>query len=300
MLIDDFSQKLKLTPQEQAIVDYIINNPDFIEKCTARDLATASFTSAPTVTRLCQKLGFSGFPEFRLRFVSEQRASKRNLFADLSKALVTSGSSAEELHRALPQFYNSIIYETSAHLDPDKLDSLKNLVLSASAIDIYATGMNYHIASRAAFHFQTLGISCCALDEANVHMLERLTPSDRRLSFLLSHTGSNCKIVEIATILTDLRLATVAITESASSPLAGLADTTIELFSTPAPDKLSLLSYSISLSYVFDLLYTVLLAEEIGGMFTESSTSFYSSLEKGAPATSRRRPIENASNGDCN
>lgn len=280
MLIDELQATIKPTAQERAIIDFIVQNPTFIETCTVRELAQASLTSPPTVTRLCQKLGFSGFSDFRLRFVSEQRASRKNLYADLSHALVSPASSVDEIRRTLPQFYNSIVYETNAHLSTEKLTQLKELVKSVTFLDLYATGMNYHVAARAAFHLQTVGIACSVYDEANVHMIERLGPSSKHLSFLLSHTGSNIKILEIGQILVTRGLPTIAITEHAESPLGQLADVTIELFSTPALNRLSLLSYAVSLSYVFDLLYTVLLADELDDTFQESSATFYAPLKE--------------------
>lgn len=279
MLIDDLQAAVKPTAQEQVVIEFIVQNPSFIETCTVRELAQASLTSPPTITRLCQKLGFSGFSDFRLRFVSEQRASRKNLYADLSHALVNSGSSVEEIRHTLPQFYNSIIYETNAHLSAEKLSQFKDLIRSAAFLDIYATGMNYHVAARAAFHLRTVGIACNVFDEANVHMIERLGASSRHLSLLLSHTGSNSKILEIGHILINRGLPTIALTEHVGSPLGQLADVTIGLFSTPALDRLSLLSYAISLNYVFDLLYAALLADELDDTFQGSSSDFYAPLQ---------------------
>ena len=280
MLIDELQATIKPTAQERAVIDFIVQNPTFIETCTARELAQASLTSAPTVTRLCQKLGFNGFADFRLRFVSEQRASRKNLYTDLSRALFQTGSSVDETHRLLPQLYNTIVYETNAHVTSEKIAQLKDLVRSARHIDLYATGINRHIAEQAAFNFQSVGIACNVYDEAIVPLVERLSPSDRHLSFLLSHTGANAKIVEIARILAQRRLAVAAITENAASPLAELADVTIELFAAPKPNRLYLMAYTISLRYLFDLLYTALLADEFDEMLPESPREFYAALNQ--------------------
>ncbi len=96
---------------------------------------------------------------------------------------------------------------------------------------------------------------CCSVyDEANVHMLERFDGDSGHLSFLLSHTGKNVKVLEIAQILVERNLPTIAIVTDAASPLGEMADATIELFSTATSNRLSIMSYAISLGYVFDLL----------------------------------------------
>lgn len=280
MLINDLQHAIKPTAQERALIDFIVKNPAFIETCTVRDLARESLTSPATVTRLCQKLGFSGFSDFRLRLVSEQRASRKNIYADLSHALVQKGSSVEEIRRTLPHFYNSIVYETNAHLSEERISQLKELIQSVRCLDLYATGMNYHAAARASFNFQAAGIMCNVFNEANVPLLERLTSNDGHLAMLLSHTGSNCKILEIGHILVRQGIPTVAITENAGTPLGELADVTIELFSAPLPSRLSMLSYSISLNYLFDLLYTCLLADTLTDIYQERAVNYYASLNQ--------------------
>lgn len=40
---------------------------------SSRELGHQTFTSAASVTRFCQKLGVKGFPEFKIKFVSELR-----------------------------------------------------------------------------------------------------------------------------------------------------------------------------------------------------------------------------------
>ena len=40
---------------------------------SSRELGHQTFTSAASVTRFCQKLGVKGFPEIKIKFVSELR-----------------------------------------------------------------------------------------------------------------------------------------------------------------------------------------------------------------------------------
>lgn len=280
MLLDDIQNMPKPTAQEHAVIEYILKHPEAVATSTVRELAQASFTSAPTIVRLCQKLGFSGFPEFRLQFVTEQKASQKGFYADFTHALVSPETSVEDIQRMLPQFYNSIAHEANAHISSEQLETLKNVLQSAKAIDIYGTGINYHVAKRSAFLLQTLGMLCSVYDEANVHMLERFDRKSGHLSLLLSHTGKNVKILEIAQILIKRDLPTIAIVADASSPLGEMADATIELFSTATPNRLSIMSYAISLGYVFDLLYASMLVSELGNMFPESSSSFYEDLSE--------------------
>ena len=54
-----------LTKSEQAITDYIVNNPMTVIRFSLTQIAKEARTSNTAVIRLCQKLGYQGFSEFK-------------------------------------------------------------------------------------------------------------------------------------------------------------------------------------------------------------------------------------------
>lgn len=274
----------RLTTQERAVVDWIVGHPNDVADATARHVADCACVSPSTVTRLCQKLGFDGWPDFKLKFAVNRRAEEMGLFADFSKSLVANGAPIGFTEKMLMRFYNGVTHATAAKIDEQTLLHFKNALRCASHIDFYATGLNHAIAQRAAFLFQTIGLSCNVYDEANVHMIERLDVDSGHLACLLSHTGENVKIMEIAEILARRRVPSIAILGSADSALGTLVDVCIELFAAPMSSMLTQLSYSLSLGYIIDLLYVSLLGDELGSFFVQSPEDYYSQLLSGAKA----------------
>lgn len=276
MLTDDLRQLDHdgATQQERAVISHVLAHPGFVETCTAKELAQASFVSAPTVVRLCKKLGFSGFPEFKLRFVTEQHASANQLLAG-DEPLVEGGTLPSDVENLMTKFYNRVIYETGRRNTQQSISRVAQMMSHASCVDIYGSGGNLGTAQSEAFRLQTMGIQACAYDAANVHVIERLTPADRRLSIIISHTGRNPSMVEIAHLLENRHLRAVAITLDRESELAQHVEVTLQLFSTPSVDRLSLLSYPLSLAYLFDLLYATLLSPNLSRMFQGAPEAFY-------------------------
>ena len=60
-LIQDMKKHKNLTEREQDIRKYILEHPEKIEEMSSRELGHATFASAASVTRFCQKLGTKGF-----------------------------------------------------------------------------------------------------------------------------------------------------------------------------------------------------------------------------------------------
>ena len=70
-LIQRMKNQQTMTERERDICNYILEHPEKVESISSRELGHVTFTSAASVTRLCQKLGMKGFPEFKIQFVRE-------------------------------------------------------------------------------------------------------------------------------------------------------------------------------------------------------------------------------------
>ena len=77
-LIQQLKQAQDFTEREKDIARFVLEHPETIENMSSRELGHQTFTSAASVTRFCQKLGVKGFPEFKIKFVSELRKTGEN------------------------------------------------------------------------------------------------------------------------------------------------------------------------------------------------------------------------------
>lgn len=59
------------TSSDLSIRDYILENMESIKKLSARELGKVTYISAATVVRFCSKLGYQGYSDFKIKFVSE-------------------------------------------------------------------------------------------------------------------------------------------------------------------------------------------------------------------------------------
>ena len=50
---------------ERIVVEYLLDNPTVVLDSNIRDLAAKIYVSPATIVRLCKRLGFDGYREFR-------------------------------------------------------------------------------------------------------------------------------------------------------------------------------------------------------------------------------------------
>ena len=69
-------QNMHFTDSQQEVIDFIKNNEDKIIHMSIQDLAKKTYTSNATIIRICKKLGFKGYKDFKLSFIKEIESQK--------------------------------------------------------------------------------------------------------------------------------------------------------------------------------------------------------------------------------
>lgn len=118
MIIDKIKALDHLTIQEKYLVDYILDNPDDILQKNINELAQLSYTSTATVSRLCKKLGFKGYKDFKYQYAAEY-SHLLELKSDLEIEPFSSDSSIKDalnkieiLHRRSIEYTKKFIRQT--------------------------------------------------------------------------------------------------------------------------------------------------------------------------------------------
>lgn len=117
--------KDELTPRELSVYEAIINNDELVRGSSSTELARALGISQSVISRFCQKIGFSGYGDFRM-----------NLYQVAGKLEGRGEKSNDE--RDIADYYADALYEVRRTLPDSLLEELAEKVLAAS--DIYLSG----------------------------------------------------------------------------------------------------------------------------------------------------------------
>lgn len=260
MLVNKLQEQSDLTPQEQVVATFILENMKLVPSLSARGLAEQSFTSKATVVRLCQKLGYSGFREFKLQLLAEWH-EKQRLDTLLSKEPISSQTNYEDLLDILPQIYDKALTNTRFTLRKQQIPKLIQFIEQAEQVIFLGTGISYISAQAAAFKFANLGLQATAMESLNKHFLV-LNKNKRIVFFLISFTGENEAVLQMARYLK----------QEGFYPIIGLlgpyyeqlkpyCHEIIELPNRESLLGLDVVSSNISLTYIIDLLFSMYLVK---------------------------------------
>lgn len=120
------ARKLRLTETERTILDYFETHAQAVVHMNLSDLCGQLYTSNATIVRFCQKLGLTGYNDFKYQLRSELRSSQTPAFY-----------SDEYISRTIARFQDNI-----AALDIRQLEEISELLTSGRPLYIYGTNLS--------------------------------------------------------------------------------------------------------------------------------------------------------------
>ena len=280
MLIEQIKEIKDPTYQEEAIINYLVEHPDAVDNATANDLADLTYTSASTVVRLCKKIGFKGYPEFKIQWIKEQTMIQSENDVDISKDLVKKNESISSLSSTMAKLYNKVVYETNNQLDKIELNKAVNLIRRSNITDIYGTAINYEVAKQASYTFSTLGRISQAFHANNIQYINSITKKGKGkiVAIVISHNGFNQEIIRICKNLKKAEIPIIAVVGNKDSEIAESANCVLTMYSKGNVFSLSNLTYRVSLTFILDILYAALMSQDIDFQKSNALYGFTSEL----------------------
>ena len=227
MIIDKIKALDHLTIQEKYLVDYILGNPDDILQKNINELAQLSYTSTATVSRLCKKLGFKGYKDFKYQYAAEY-SHLLELKSDLEIEPFSSDSSIKDALNKIEILHRRSIEYTKSLLDKQTLERIYQLIQNCKYIEIYGTGINFALAQVYSLNFEEVGI-------------------------FLTHTGQNKEMLKMAEDISKSHARSIVICDHKKRDICKYCDETIVIMATRNTIELSNAVYISSLQYIFDV-----------------------------------------------
>ena len=255
--LNELKRMNKLTSTEQGIVNYILTNPEELEKISSRQLAELTYTSPATVVRICQKLGFSGYSEFKIKYLQEVNQTPRMDQINRTNP-ITSEDSLHRIVNKVAALEITAIEQTKKGIDLDQLNRVSELLNQATCIDFYAFDNNLHLAKNACSHFLYAGKQAVIHDSSNAQFMQAFASVEGHVAIIISRTGENPMLYRIANVLRERKIPLLVLTVSRHSSLAKISTEHLYLYNVHRFTDMGTILFQTSVQYLFDLLFAIL------------------------------------------
>lgn len=182
----------KLTKSEESLLDYIEHNYKEISNMSVIKLCNKAYTSQATINRLCKKIGFKGFSEF-----------KYALIEDIKKMESKNNDYLESIN-----FYRE-------NINFDEIENIIKVIKNNKKILIYGLGASKISATYFQRQLLYLGFSAIIISEEK--MLELF---DDFLLIIISSSGETLRITHLAKMYKEKKIISITKKESSLDKLS--------------------------------------------------------------------------------
>lgn len=256
-LLTQLTEMHNFTSNEKIIAAYILANKESSLHLSIQELAKASYTSHSAVIRLTQKLGLSGFKEFKIRLAQDLQQDIQNISNVDPNYPFGLNESSIQVAKEIAELMKATIDKSYTLMDNELLFQAARLLNQADRIFIYASG-DSQIRARSfqnkLYKINKYVVIATELSEWAYHTVN-LTPRDCAL-FVTYHARASAYL-KAARHFDREHIPFITITAADTSELAKLSKICIRVANDEVRHaKIGTFSSQIAFDYVLNVLYS--------------------------------------------
>ena len=214
-----------LSRAEQRVAQLIIDEAGTAATLTISELARRAETSETTVVRFCRAIGFSGYPELRLRLATEAgRAQEEAAPQAVMGSDISPTDDLAQVVKTIAFADARAVEDTAVQLDLGVLERVIEAVVGARRVDIYGVGASAFVAQDFQQKLHRIGRLAYAWSDLHLALTSAALLDDRDVAFGISHTGNTMDTIEVFAEAGRRGAKTVALTNFPKSPITRVAD----------------------------------------------------------------------------
>ena len=257
MLIKDALEDTELmSDSEKELASFFLQERLDVAALTARQLAASLFVSPSTVTRFCQRLGFSGFPDFKDSFIKEKQYLDQSVKdVDVNKPFKR-GDSMWSVANAVRQMYAEVSDNTLGLQDYRDLERANALLDRADRIFIYSSGDHLLMAELFANKMTRVGRLVTVIERTDMMEFQMQHTSEQDVFILISYSGETRSLYRVLDAISRYSVNIIAIISFGKNTLSRAADIVLPISTHERLiQNYGNFSTGIAVSYILDVLY---------------------------------------------
>ena len=240
-----------LSKMERKTAECMAENQDKLIYASITELAELAGTSEATVTRVCTKLGYSGFQALKVSVARELVSQQEKIHEDLK------ADSPPEM--IIDKIFSSAIHTltmTRKALDGKAVAGSIEALCRARRIVIVGNGNSGAIALDAQHKFLRIGLDASAYTDDHMQMIAVVSMTKEDVLIAISHSGSSRDVAEAMQVAKENGATVISITNNGISPVSKLADIRLYTYSQETKYRTYAISSRMAELTIIDTLYT--------------------------------------------
>lgn len=241
-----------LSIKELSVADYIFDNRQDIKAMSIQELSKLTQASTSTILRLCKKLGFEGFSDFKIDLI----ASLNNEYKVIFQEDISLEDSIEEVNNKVYQMEKSALDETYALINKKQLTQAIDLLNNSNKVVIFGVGNSALSGKELEYQLIKLKKNLCCHFDYHTQRNALATMDENDLLIIISHSGETLECINLLKQAKENNIPSIAITKFGQTKASSLASVVLHTSSNEERLRLIPIRSQISQLTVINILLT--------------------------------------------
>ncbi len=253
VMLNMLKYKEDLSMAERAVLDYLIENKAVLKDFNVEKIAEAAYTSPASVVRMCKKLGYRGFKDFKIDFILSNAKVEIPENKEYNDVIL-----AKDTHYGKSVIENNIriLEETLKIHDPVALHNAAQSIMRARRVLIFGKGSSYLVCKDLEMKLRRISKFAIAQGESHEQLVDASFLNQNDVVVFISNSGKTKEIVSAALLAREKKAKVVSVVKLGSSLLAELSDIVLYTTSLEGDFRSAAMTSRISQFCVIDALFT--------------------------------------------
>jgi len=248
-MYNDFS------PKEQAIADYILENPSKVSHSSISDLSAELGIADSTFFQFTKTLGFNGFKDFKMALLKQEN--------DLTAITIHENVQKDDSELVMAQkvFDSNVstLTDTKKLLKEADLKKAVKMISDSRRLYFFGVGGSEIVATDAYHKFLRSPIPVGHSTDYHLQLMEASLLTEEDCAMFISHSGKSKETIHIAEAAKKNGAKVIVMTSQINSPLAKLGDVVFISISEEIEFRSEALASRIAQLSIIDSLYVILM-----------------------------------------
>ncbi len=206
---------------EKSVIEYILLSPETAVHETIKELSEHTYASQSTIVRLCNKLGFNGYRDFKQIFSSELEIIRYSKYKDVPP--ITAADSVDEIASKVILSSIKALQNTLNLMETNIMNACIDLLEKARTVGLFGIGAGLVVARDAYIKMLRINKPCVFNDDWHNQRLQAQNLDSNDLAIVISYSGMTQEVLKCTEILKKNECPIITVTGNKYSPIAKLS-----------------------------------------------------------------------------
>ena len=252
VMLNMLKYKEDLSMAERVVLDYLIENKAMLKDFSVEKIAEAAYTSPASVVRMCKKLGYHGFKDFKIDFILANAKVEIPENKEYEDVILAKDSNCG---RSAIENNIRVLEDTLKLYDDDTVTKAAELIMNARKILIFGKGSSYLVCKDLEMKLRRINKFCIAQGESYEQLVDATFINQKDVIIFISNSGKTKEIISAALLARENKAKIISIVKLGASILAELSDVIIYTSSLEGEFRSAAMTSRISQMCLVDALF---------------------------------------------